>query len=243
MQTTNAVFLVRPASFSYNPQTATSNAFQTITALSPAAIQAKALEEFDTFVAKLRSEGVQVQVFEDSLVPVKPDAIFPNNGFRLNTSYSYLNEIHKNENVTEFAIELGGYIRLANRPTLVLANSLGYKKVSGDLQFHQYADIGNTTSLRGYRNNRFRGESVFYHNLDLRLELFKWSNTILPVDIGILGGYDYGRVWFNHQGSSTWHHSQTVGLWVNVLDVVVLQPYYSFTKEDNTISFRLGFNF
>jgi hypothetical protein len=79
MQTTNAVFLVRPASFSYNPQTATSNAFQSMTGLSPAAIQAKALEEFDAFVAKLRSEGLQVQVFEDSLVPVKPDAIFPNN--------------------------------------------------------------------------------------------------------------------------------------------------------------------
>jgi hypothetical protein len=79
MQTTNTVFLVRPASFSYNTQTATSNAFQTIVELSPAEVQAKALEEFDGFVLKLRSEGIQVQVFEDSITPVKPDAIFPNN--------------------------------------------------------------------------------------------------------------------------------------------------------------------
>lgn len=38
MQTTNSVFLVRPASFSYNNQTATSNAFQTIVALSSAEV-------------------------------------------------------------------------------------------------------------------------------------------------------------------------------------------------------------
>lgn len=79
MQTTNTVFLVRPACFSYNTQTAASNAFQTILELSSREVQAKALEEFDAFVATLRAEGVQVEVFEDTSEPIKPDAIFPNN--------------------------------------------------------------------------------------------------------------------------------------------------------------------
>jgi hypothetical protein len=79
MQTTNTVFLVRPASFSYNNQTATSNAFQTIVELSSAEVQAKAVEEFDAFVARLRAESIQVEVFEDTPDPVKPDAVFPNN--------------------------------------------------------------------------------------------------------------------------------------------------------------------
>lgn len=79
MQTTNMVFLVRPASFSYNTQTATSNAFQTNVELSSIEIQAKALEEFDVFEAKLRAKGIQVKVFEDTAAPIKPDAIFPNN--------------------------------------------------------------------------------------------------------------------------------------------------------------------
>ena len=79
MQTTNQVFLVRPASFSYNKQTARSNAFQTITALSPVEIQTKALEEFDAFVMTLRTAGIQVEVFEDTPEPIKPDAVFPNN--------------------------------------------------------------------------------------------------------------------------------------------------------------------
>ena len=86
---------------------------------------------------------------------------FPNNGFILKTSYSYLRELAKEENVSQFDIQMNTYIKLMNRPKLVFANSLGYKKADGDLQFHQYVDIGNTTSLRGFRNNRFRGESAF----------------------------------------------------------------------------------
>ena len=79
MQITNTVFLVRPASFSYNTQTAASNTFQTKLEETPEKIQAKVLQEFDAFVAKLRSVGIAVQVFEDSTEPRKPDAVFPNN--------------------------------------------------------------------------------------------------------------------------------------------------------------------
>lgn len=79
MQTTNTVFLVRPASFSYNTQTAASNAFQTIVAQSAIEVQGKALDEFDAFVTRLKAAGIQVVVFEDTPVPIKPDAVFPNN--------------------------------------------------------------------------------------------------------------------------------------------------------------------
>lgn len=79
MQTTNTVFLVRPAAFSYNTETAASNAFQTIVDTDPKELQKKALEEFDAFVLQLRTVGVEVEVFEDSATPIKPDAVFPNN--------------------------------------------------------------------------------------------------------------------------------------------------------------------
>ncbi|MFK7907368.1 MAG: citrulline utilization hydrolase CtlX, partial [Chitinophagales bacterium] len=42
-------------------------------------VQTKALEEFDAFVEKLRSYGIEVIVFEDRLDPRTPDSIFPNN--------------------------------------------------------------------------------------------------------------------------------------------------------------------
>jgi len=77
MQSANRVFLVRPANFGFNAETAGSNAFQS--RLPGANLNEKALLEFDLFAEKLVRAGIDVTVFEDSAVPVKPDAIFPNN--------------------------------------------------------------------------------------------------------------------------------------------------------------------
>jgi hypothetical protein len=45
----------------------------------PATVNAKAQQEFDAFVAKLKAVGVDVIVVEDTLNPDTPDSIFPNN--------------------------------------------------------------------------------------------------------------------------------------------------------------------
>jgi hypothetical protein len=81
-QTTSRVFLVRPASFGFNAETAQTNAFQN----APAAIeglQEKVLHEFDSAVQKLRGAGIDVIAFGDTALPPKPDAVFPNNWLSL----------------------------------------------------------------------------------------------------------------------------------------------------------------
>jgi len=79
-QTTAHILMVRPANFGYNEQTAENNAFQQNSdRYSPEEVKKMAIAEFDAFVDKLRSAGIQVNVIEDSNEPVKPDAVFPNN--------------------------------------------------------------------------------------------------------------------------------------------------------------------
>lgn len=79
-QTSASILMVRPAHFGFNEETAVSNAFQVKDAkLSPAVIRKKAQDEFDEFVLRLRSAGINVIVVNDSPSPIKPDAIFPNN--------------------------------------------------------------------------------------------------------------------------------------------------------------------
>lgn len=79
-QTTSTILMVRPSNFGFNPETAANNAFQiNDTSLSVAEIQQKAMVEFDNFVAILRGHGIHVVVAEDSAMPVKTDAVFPNN--------------------------------------------------------------------------------------------------------------------------------------------------------------------
>ncbi len=72
--------MVRPAHFGFNEETAVNNAFQVMDkSLEPREVRQGARREFDAFVEKLRSAGVEVIVVEDTETPVKLDAVFPNN--------------------------------------------------------------------------------------------------------------------------------------------------------------------
>ena len=79
-QTTNSILMIRPVAFRMNEQTAVNNYYQKVLDnLLPATVNAKAQEEFDAFVNKLRSVGVNIIVVDDTVSPDTPDSIFPNN--------------------------------------------------------------------------------------------------------------------------------------------------------------------
>lgn len=78
-QTTNTILMIRPVNFRMNEQTAVNNYFQEDLDLKNTVINAKAQEEFDVFVEKLRGVGVNVIVEDDLKSSDTPDSIFPNN--------------------------------------------------------------------------------------------------------------------------------------------------------------------
>ena len=54
-QTTNSILMIRPVAFRMNEQTAVNNYYQKVLDnLTPTSVNAKAQEEFDTFVQKLK---------------------------------------------------------------------------------------------------------------------------------------------------------------------------------------------
>lgn len=77
MQTTKHILMIRPVGFKFNEQTAGNNKFQQ--ASEQLNVQEQALQEFDSFVALLRSNEVEVTVINDTPDPETPDSIFPNN--------------------------------------------------------------------------------------------------------------------------------------------------------------------
>ena len=82
MQITDTLLMIRPAAFGANEETAASNFFQsTDTKTDPRSIQQAALNEFDNMVELLRQHEINVLVIDDTPIPVKPSAIFPNNWF------------------------------------------------------------------------------------------------------------------------------------------------------------------
>ena len=79
-QLTNSVLMVRPVAFRMNEQTIANNYFQKeLSGMLPAAINAKAQQEFDALVTQLQDVGINVVVVDDTLETDTPDSIFPNN--------------------------------------------------------------------------------------------------------------------------------------------------------------------
>jgi hypothetical protein len=78
-QCADAVLMVRPKAFGFNPETALTNMFQSAPQPGSGDGRAAARQEFERLAQALASEGVAVCAVEDSDLPVKPDAVFPNN--------------------------------------------------------------------------------------------------------------------------------------------------------------------
>lgn len=81
LHTTSSILMIRPSNFGYNDETASNNSFQekSIKGLNNEEVKQKAIEEFDAFVKKLRAQDINVIVIDDTIEPIKPDAVFPNN--------------------------------------------------------------------------------------------------------------------------------------------------------------------
>ena len=78
-QITDTILMIKPVSFSKNEETAINNYFQADLNDTADAINKQAQFEFETFVSKLKAIGVNVLVVEDTIRPITPDALFPNN--------------------------------------------------------------------------------------------------------------------------------------------------------------------
>lgn len=73
--------MIRPTCFGYNTETALSNSFQQISNLTSTEIQSRALKEFESLAQKIEDAGIGLKIFNDTAIPQKPDAVFPNNWF------------------------------------------------------------------------------------------------------------------------------------------------------------------
>ena len=74
------LLMVRPTVFGFNPETASSNAFQS-QPLHASVVQAAAVQEFERVVQLLQQVGIRIHVFEQTAETISPDAVFPNNWF------------------------------------------------------------------------------------------------------------------------------------------------------------------
>ncbi len=137
---------------------------------------------------------------------------------------------------------LSYYLFFGNR-IVGIATRVGAEHVDGDFEFYQAARLGGRTNLRGVRSERFLGNTVFYHNTDLRFRLFGVGKGFIPTVGGLLFGFDYGRVWLEGEDSDTWHTSYGGGIWVAPFNIAIISAAFYTSPSDQRFILKAGFPF
>lgn len=106
-----------------------------------------------------------------------------------------------------------------------------------DFEFYNAATLGGDNGLRGFRHERFTGSKAFSAGSDLRYTFDPIRNNFLPLQMGVLGGYDVGRVWASNEDSELWHQSYGGGFWLTVAQAAAADFNLFHSKEGLRFSF------
>jgi len=170
---------------------------------------------------------------------------FPTLGMRasLDTGWK-TNMDNYDENNAFITPSLSINYKLSSSGRLVLATKLNGNIIIGDnYQFYNAASIGGKNGLRGYRNQRFTGDKSFYQNTDIRYNLRSMKTGLVPIQLGIFGGFDYGRVWLDGEESKDWKTSYGGGLSLVGAQMVNINVSLFHSQEGAYFIVGLGFGF
>jgi len=182
----------------------------------------------------------------------KDNEAFPTLGMQTRLQLGYTSDVEDDKGFAYFIPELGFDYKLVSSGQLVLATNAQAHFIFGDgFEFYQAANLGANNGLRGYRNERFSGKNSFYQSTDLRLNLRRVKTGLLPLNIGLYAGFDYGRVWvdntlvLNNSGfnAALWNTSVGGGIFANAADIMTLNLSAFNSADGLRFAFKAGFGF
>jgi hypothetical protein len=139
--------------------------------------------------------------------------------------------------------EAAFYKSIGPRSKVTIANRVGGGVTFGDALFYQSLFLGGQDNLLGYRQYRFAGGSMFYNNLEVRINARQVGSYILPGQLGLVGFYDMGKVWADGVVSRTIHHGVGGGLYYVPAQIAVIRVVMGHSVEGWYPYFSLGFRF
>ena len=127
---------------------------------------------------------------------------------------------------------------------MVLATQIKSHIIFNDnFEFYQAASIGGNDGLRGFRNQRFTGQQSLFQNTDIRYTFNSLKTALIPIRIGIFGGFDYGRIWIKDDNSNKWNNSYGGGFFINGVELLTANLGLFNSIDGIRIAFSLGFQF
>jgi hypothetical protein len=111
----------------------------------------------------------------------------------------------------------GAYYTLPVPVHPVLALRAGARKIFGEFPFHEAAFIGGRASVRRLDRERYAGDASLFGMAELQIPVARFT-LVLPLDVGVYGYGDAGRVYVDGESPGGWHKAAGLGLWIGVLN-------------------------
>ncbi len=174
----------------------------------------------------------------------KDNKLMPAKGIVLESDIAgYYNIEGEGKNFLKVNSDLSFYLSFRKNPRFIFAFRLGGAANIGDYEFYHANFIGGKTNLRGYRSNRFAGDSYIHQNTEIRVRLLNVNSYVFNGQLGITAFNDVGRVWYKNEDSDKWHNGNGIGLWFNPYNFTIFTVNYNRSKEDRYINFRFSYLF
>ena len=170
---------------------------------------------------------------------------FPTLGFELILNAGWKANLQEfNRNFATFQGKINLFKRIDKQGKFVFANSINAMIINNNhFEFYQAAAIGGNNGMRAYRNERFAGKSYLMNNAEVRWDFGRIKNNIVPANMGIVVGYDLGRVWVDKEQSNKWHQGVGAGYWLNIVESFSARIDYFIGSDGGRISGGVGLNF
>ncbi|MBL4594893.1 MAG: BamA/TamA family outer membrane protein [Flavobacteriales bacterium] len=112
----------------------------------------------------------------------------------------------------------------------------------GEIPFYNLIYLGNGNNLRGFKKNRFTGNSTVFVNTELRIQLANFSSAFVPIKFGVIGFYDTGRIYSDFDIYDKWHNGFGGGIyWVLLNESFTFNLSIAHSEEEsNLFLFSLG---
>ena len=124
----------------------------------------------------------------------------------------------------------------------VLALRAGGKKLWGPFPYFDAAFLGGSETFRTEEKQRYAGDATLYGTTELRVPIAKFP-FILPLDVGVIGFADAGKVYLNGNSPGGWHTAAGGGFWVGFLDPGKSINVLFTNSHTNRVNTSVGFAF
>ena len=124
----------------------------------------------------------------------------------------------------------------------VLATRIGGQQNFGDAPYFDAAFLGGRESVRTLRREAFAGDAALYGTAELRLPIARFP-FILPLNTGIFGFADVGRVYVDGESPGGWHTGYGAGIWLGVLRPSTSLSVTFTNSRDRRVMFGTVFAF